>query len=342
MEWIDKAKPEALAWLLERDDTYPSVRYLALRDLVGKPKNDAELQEAYKGALRTGVVPQILARQDPQGFWIEAGPGYYPKYSSIVWTISLLAQLGMKASEERIGKACDYLLEHARGTYGGFSITATPGGAIHCLQGNLCAAVSDLGLGNDARLIRAAEWMACSVANEPYEDSEGVSTLIRYYRSGISGPGFLCSANDHQPCAWGAVKVALALSRIPEARRSAAMQKAVRACVDFLLSIDPATADYPHPYAPKASTSWFKFGFPVFYITDLLQILEALLALGLAGDARLKNAVDLVASKQDALGRWPMEYSYNGKMLVEFEQKKEPSKWVTLRALRVLKQYQSL
>jgi len=339
MEWMVQVKPEAVDWLLEKNDAAAAIRYLTLRDLIGQTGQDAEMREAYNAALRTGAVAQILAQQAPEGFWVEPGPGYYPKYTSIVWTISLLAQLGMKADVGPIRKASEYLMEHARGSFGGSSLSATPGGEIHCLQGNLFAALCDLGMGNDARLQKAAEWMACSVTNDPYTDMEGTSAPIRYYRSGISGPGFLCSANDHQPCAWGAVKVALALSKIPPASRSPAMKKAIDACVEFLLSVDPATADYPHPYAPKASTSWFKFGFPVFYITDVLQILEALLGLGLSGDTRLKNAVDFVCSKQDAQGRWPMEYSYNGKMLVEFEEKKTPSKWVTLRALRVIKRY---
>ena len=288
-----------------------------------------------------GPIPQILEKQDAQGFWIEPGPGYLPKYTSTVWEIILLAQLGANVSDSRIRKACDYLMDHARGKYGGFSMSATPSGAVHCLQGNLCTAAYDLGLGDDERLFQAVQWMACSVTDEPYTDPEGVTAPIHYYRSGISGPALLCSANDHQPCAWGAVKVALGLSRVPQQKRTPEMNHAIRICVDFLLSADPATADYPHPYAPRPSSSWFKFGFPVFYITDLLQILEALLGLDLAGDARLKNAIELMVSKWDAQGRWPMEYSYNGKMLVEIEEKKEPSKWVTFRALRVLKQYYS-
>ena len=65
------------------------------------------------------------------------------------------------------------------------------------------------------------------------------------------------------------------------------------------------------------------------------------MALGLAGDPRLEKAVALVLSKQDSDGRWIMEYTYNGKMSVLIEEKKKPSKWVTLRALRVLKTYYS-
>jgi hypothetical protein len=59
--------------------------------------------------------------------------------------------------------------------------------------------------------------------------------------------------------------------------------------------------------------------------------------LGLNGDPRLQNAVDLILQKQESDGRWCMEYTYNGKTWVEVEEKGKPSKWVTLRALRAVK-----
>ena len=72
-------------------------------------------------------------------------------------------------------------------------------------------------------------------------------------------------------------------------------------------------------------------------MTDLLQIVEALVGLGLGNDPRLANALAIVREKQDALGRWPLEYDYTGKTWVDFGAKKQPNKWVTLRVLRVLK-----
>ena len=77
----------------------------------------------------------------------------------------------------------------------------------------------------------------------------------------------------------------------------------------------------------------------MFYVTDLLQNLEALVCLGLSGDPRLRNAIELVLQKQDKDGRWTMEYTYNGKTWVNIEEKRKTSKWVTLRAVRVIKQY---
>ena len=120
------------------------------------------------------------------------------------------------------------------------------------------------------------------------------------------------------------------------------MQEAITECLDMLLSVDPANPDYPHPFAPKPSTSWFKFSFPVFYVTDLLQNLEVLLAFGMKGDLRLANAVRLVENNRDEKGMWCMTYTYNGKTWVEIEHKNQPSNWLTYRALKVLRSYYAL
>ncbi len=116
------------------------------------------------------------------------------------------------------------------------------------------------------------------------------------------------------------------------------MRKAITEGAAFLLSRDPAVADYPiPPYSSNPSSSWFKLGFPSGYVTDVLQNLEVLCELGFARDQRLGKAIELVLSKQDAQGRWRNEYAYNKKTWVDFEKQGAPSKWVTLRALRVLK-----
>jgi|DewCreStandDraft_4_1066084.scaffolds.fasta_scaffold13579_3 hypothetical protein len=72
---------------------------------------------------------------------------------------------------------------------------------------------------------------------------------------------------------------------------------------------------------------------------DCLQgnLCRALAALGYSADPRLKNALALIRGKQDAQGRWPLEYDYTGKTWINFGPKGQPNKWVTLRALRVLK-----
>ncbi|MFC2039147.1 nitrogen fixation protein NifH, partial [Chloroflexota bacterium] len=138
-------------------------------------------------------------------------------------------------------------------------------------------------------------------------------------------------------CAWGAVKVMLAFGKLQEEKRTALINNAINTGADFLLGTDPAGADYPCGYSQKPSGNWWKFGFPVFYVTDLLQNVEALVRLGYGSDPRLARALDIIREKRDSQGRWIMEYDYTGKTWGDFGSNKQPSKWVTLRALRVLK-----
>jgi hypothetical protein len=280
---------------------------------------------------------------EPEGYWARPGAGYNPKYYSTDWSLILLAQLGATVAEDErtatstrggIATACAYLLDHALAKGGLFSYNGAPSGTVGCLQGNLCWALLELGC-EDPRLDAAFEWMARSVTGEGVAPIEDKTAPVRYYAY-TCGPGFACGPNDKQPCAWGAVKVMLAFSRLPEARRTPLIQRAIKRGVEFVFSVDPATAAYPTPRGNPPNRSWWKFGFPVFYVTDLLQNVEALVALGYGDDPRLANAFDIILKKQDDQGRWPLEYDYAGKTWVEFGAKKQPNKWVTLRALRVL------
>jgi hypothetical protein len=326
----DEQISAALDWLLEPDD--PGVRYLALRDVLRLPPGDAELLAARRAAhARTAPVGQVLAAMDPEGFWAEPGPGYLPKYRSTVWALVLLAQLGARVEEDaRVSQACRYALDHALAPGGQFTASGAPSGTADCLQGNLCWALFSLGC-DDPRLDAAYEWMARSVTGEGVAPQGDRSAALRWY-AGKCGPCFACGSNDRQPCAWGATKVMLAFGKLPQARRTERIDAAIRQGVDFLFSVDPANATYPSPYAAKPSGNWWKFGFPVFYVTDILQLVEALVSLGYGADPRLARALALVRGKQDAQGRWPLEYDYMGKTWVEFGPKKQPNKWVTLRA----------
>jgi len=324
-------KGDPLPWLLEPDD--PGVRYLALRDLCDLPQDNSELLAARKIAHEEGPIATILAAMKPEGYWDKPGHGYLPKYRSTVWSLILLAQLGASIREDvRIAKGCSYLLDHALAKGGKFSVTGTPSGTVDCLQGNLCWALVELGF-DDPRLGAAFEWMARSVTGEGVASKEDKVAEIRYY-AGKCGPDFACGANNQLPCAWGATKVMLAFGKLPAQNRTPLVENAIQRGLDFLFSTNPVKADYPTGYSNKPSGNWWKLGFPVFYVTDLLQIVEALIPLGYGSDPRLDNTLALIRGKQEQGGRWLLEYDY--KTWVDFGPKKQPNKWVTLRALRAL------
>ena len=111
---------------------------------------------------------------------------------------------------------------------------------------------------------------------------------------------------------------------------------ALNQAVDFLLDHDLAAGDYPT--ATEVSSYWHQFGFPLGYTSDMLEALEVLLQAGVPADhPRLQAALSLVLHKQDEQGRWALEHPLS-KTWTSFGPKNKPSKWVTLRALRVLKQ----
>jgi hypothetical protein len=324
-----------LSWLL--DPASPGVRYLALRDLMDLPPDDPELLAARSAAHTQGPIAAILVKMNPDGYWSKPGPGYGPKYYSSVWSLTLLAQLGAALDlDERIARACAYSLDHALTSEGHFSYNGAPSGTIGCLQGNLCTALTALGC-KDPRLDKAYDWMARSETGEGVAPNSERHAALRYYAYKC-GPRFACGVNNKLPCAWGAAKVMLAFAGLPDARHTPLIKRAIQEGVDFLFSVDPATAAYPTGMSEKPSGNWWKFGFPLFYVTDLLQIVEVLAGLGYGNDPRLANALSLIHQKQDSEGRWTQEYDYNGKTWVNFGPKKQPNPWVTLRALRVLKQ----
>jgi hypothetical protein len=326
----------SLPWLLEDDPANPGVRYFALQELLGKAADDPEVIGARRAVMSTGPVPAILEAQEAEGYWLKPGPGYFPQYRATVWAVTMLGQLGADGADPRVRTGCQYLLEHAIDKNGAFSASGTPGGAILCLNGHLLAALLDLGWRGDERVERSLEWMARMVTGEGVAPAAEKGTPLRYLKSGTCGPGFCCGANAKKPCAWGAVNVLQAFSQLPQGARTPSIQRAVDTGLEFLLSKDPAVADYPMGHGTTPSRNWFRFGFPLFWVTDVLHNLAVLASFGYGSDPRLSPAMDLVSSKQDQQGRCKMERSYNGKTLVDIEEQGKQSKWVTLRALRVL------
>jgi hypothetical protein len=220
----------------------------------------------------------------------------------------------------------------------------------------------DFGWLGDHRLQTALEWLAQSITGERVADASNRDADKGDHGSRNSTSSFACShRNANLPCAWGAIKAMIALDKVPPAQRTRKVQEAIKRGVDFLLSRDPAVADYPFGRGNKPSSTWFKFYYPLLSEADVLQNLEVLVALGQAQNPRLANALDLVIGKQDAQGRWRLDRTYREladtqeervyywyhnslrlhvtyRELADIQEKKgQPSKWVTLRALRVLK-----
>lgn len=318
-----------LAWLLEPSD--PSVRYRALRDLLGRPETDSEVVAARADIMKTGPVPGILAKQRRGGHWgVEEDFYVCAKYKGTVWNVLLLADFGADGRDRRIRAACEFLLAWSQDpASGGFSYRGSkksggqPSGIIPCLTGNLAWALERFGFGEDPRVQKAVDWIA---RYQRLDDGEGPAPRgWPYGREPCYGK---------HTCAMGIVKAVKALAEIPAGRRTPAARRFLGEAAEYLLkhrvykrSHDPSTAAKPF---------WTKLGFPTMWRFDTLETLDLLAGLGVR-DERLRDAVDLVRSKRDASGRWRLENSFEGKILVPIERLGRPSKWITFFALRALK-----
>lgn len=328
MSWQEKLNGDSLTWLLEPDTANPAIRFFALRDLCDRLSDDPEVLAAQAKIMTSGAVPVILDAQQPEGFWQKPGGGY-GKYRGTVWQIMLLSELAADPSDGRVRRGCEYLLNHSIARSGGFAACQNkpvPSNVLHCLNGNLLYALIRLGFLDDPRVQQALDWQARSITGE---------APIQFYDSGTSGPGFSCGVNDKLPCGWGATKAMNALVSVPPERRTRLIQRAIEQGAEFLLRYDLAKADYP--YSDTISANWFKLGFPFSYWSDVLETLAVLVKLGYGGDARLAQTYHWLLDKQDKQGRWKLQNSLNGKMWIDIEKRGKPSKWVTLRALRVIK-----
>jgi hypothetical protein len=224
--WIDGVRGDPLPWLL--DESVPAVRHLALRDLLDRPSDDAELRTAQDGAMRTDPIASILAAQDPAGWWVKPGPGYATKYAGTVWSVMFLDQLGADPQHPQVAAACDYVLGHAQAAGGGFAASGQESEAappasrvVHCLTGNLLAALIGLGWLDDARVARAIDWQVRAVTGE------GRSRFTAL----VPGPGFRCGANDG--------------GRVPGARS--------RSCLVWRASRSPSA---PHSSRLRSMPAW--------------------------------------------------------------------------------------
>jgi len=320
--------PDTVAWLLDGDD--PSVRYFTLTGLLGVPADSAEAVAARREIMTRGTVPRILAAQGDDGHWGDRDR-FYAKYTGTAWQLIILAELGADGADERVRRACEAVLRDAQDAEsGGFSTARgkKAGGGLHssvipCLTGNLTFSLIRLGMLDDPRVQRAVDWIT---TYQRFDDAEGEAPTGWPYE-----PLEICWGRH--TCHMGAVKALKALAEVPHERRTPAVQGTIAAGAEFMLRHHIHKRS--HDLAKLSKPGWRRFGFPLMYQTDVLEILGILTGLGV-WDERMDDALALVAAKPDAQGRWKLEDTFNGRFVVDIEAKGRPSRWITLHALRVL------
>lgn len=331
-EWKSVLKADPTNWLLEEDN--PSVRYFTLKDILNRPDDDKEVQTAKQKILQTGIIPDMLRMQrEPE--YLQSYPRFYTyKYKGLVWSLITLAELGVEATPQ-IKEQCEYMLENSlERNDGGFSqntASRTGGGriteVIPCLSGNMVWSLIKFGYLDDPRLQKAIEWI---VRFMRFNDGVALDPQVPPYDH-----YYMCWGSH--TCHMGVVKALKGLSSIPIERRTKEINDTIQKAVEFMLIHH--IYKQSHNLSKKSKPGWLKFGFPLMYQTDILEILDILTGLGIR-DSRMDEAINIVISKQNDLGRWKVENTYNSdRLLIPMGNQDDDSKWITLRAMRILKRY---
>src|SRR2546425_4146302 len=153
---VPKRSDTALDWLLEENQ--PSIRYLALTQLLDRPENDGEVQIAKEMIGKTGWAADILAAQKPGGWWVSDERLYQPKYTSTNWMLLILSDLGLTKGDSRIANACELWIERFATPDGGFSMEGMKTGHL-CVVGNTARALVRFGYGDHPKVRSAFEWL---------------------------------------------------------------------------------------------------------------------------------------------------------------------------------------
>ncbi len=313
-----------LDWLLEGDQ--PSVRYLALTQLLGRKPSDPEVRATKAKIPTAGWAAEILARRDPGGWWGRDRHPMWPKYTGTHWNLLALSDLGATRAIPAVRRSAEYWMRKSPLEGGGVGGMSGVHGH-HCYTGNMLRALIRFGYGDDPRVRKGLDWLV---------------------RTAHPKGGWTCWSFGSGPApsrALGAWEGLSAFAAYPRARWTARMKGCVERGAAFYLERELHRQG--SRYAP-----WYRFHWPVHYYYDLLVGLDVLTALGYGDDPRLGFALGLVRKKRRSDGRWNLDANQpdldaRGKRYyaehpasrptpLTFERAGRPSKMITLRALTIL------
>ena len=308
----------AIRWLLGGD---PAIRWQVLRDLVGAPERTVERERRRVG--RAGWGARLLARQDPEGTWASGlssdGGLYLPKWISTTYTMLMLRDFGLPADDRRVRKACKLLLDRGLQRDGGISYGTwaqwTRRGET-CVTGMVLSILSYFEC-DDARL----DTIAGNLLEQQMPDSGW--NCRRPYGATHSSVHTTISVLE-----------GLRLYALHRGRRGRAVRAAEHRGREFLLVHRLFRS---HRTGRVIKSEFTRLSFPPRWHYDILRALDYFHAVDAPRDMRLGEAIDVVRSAQREDGRWPLQHSYKGKTYFTLERGGAPSRWTTLRALRVLK-----
>jgi hypothetical protein len=310
-----KPNRSVIDWLLDSD---PSIRWQVMRDLTGAPADEIATERARVAT--EGAGARLLALQGADGSW--AGVAWNRGWDSTMHVLWLLRELGLDPASSEARRALELVRE--RVTWRGGDWDGNPfflGEVEPCINGQVAASGAYFG-----------------------EDIQHI--VDRLLGEQLADGGWNCEAeNGSTRSSFNTticVLEALLEYELAGGKRASVTDARLRG-QEYLLErrlMRRRSTGELIERDRKGGTVWTRFSFPTWWHYDVLRGLEYLRRAGASPDERVAEAIELVESKRDGDGRWPLENQHPGTMAVEVDEGEgRPSRWNTLRALRVLDWY---
>jgi hypothetical protein len=306
------ATDDPIDWLMAGD---PAIRWQTLHYLLDAPEREWKAEQ--QRTLETGWGARLLAQQDLNGGW--GGGIYSPKWTSATYTLLLLRSIGIPPDCEAARRGARLVL------------------------GELLGATCDAVFGRQlAACDRCIVGMILQLAVYFEVDDQRIDAIVDNLLSEIMpDSGWNCRrlrhSRPHHSSFHTTFNVLDGLREYIElcngARRDDALA-AERSALELLLQHRLFKSDKTGQVIHKNFTM---LSFPYRWHYDLLRGLEYFARAAAPRDSRAQDAIDLLRGRQRTDGRWPVQHKYSGKVFFEMELIGGPSRWNTLRALRVLR-----
>jgi hypothetical protein len=300
---------DIIQWLLDSD---PSIRWQVLRDLLGGDESTTSLER--RRIASEGWGAKLLTYQDASGRW--GGQLYSNKWLSTTYTLLLLRQMGLEQSNPQAQHGCRELLEGGFQSKGGICYSRTSDIIDNGVTGMILVLLAYFGYSDDRLHIIVEYLLDQQMADgrwEPFPDNVNMRYAMDTTLLILDG---LHEFEQVDPCCTNKVRDA------QKRGREYLLQHRLYRSIQTGSAID------------KKITLC---SFPAYWHYDILEVLDYFQSCHAERDARIEEAIHLLEGKRNANGSWSLQNRHPGKTYFEMEQVGKPSKWNTLRALRVLK-----
>jgi hypothetical protein len=292
-------------WLLDSD---PAIRWQVMRDLADAPPEEVASERAKVATHGWGA--EILAAQDPDGRW--SGGTFFPEWISTTDALHTLYLFGLDPASEEAQRAIAPVHEAARWEYDE-NLRFFEGEVEPCINGRVVVIGAYFG-----------------------QDVKGI--VDRLLNDQMADGGWNCEQENGST--RGSFDSTLnVLEGLLEYERSTGANGDVAAArmrgEEYLLQRRLLHRLSDGEIGQKR---WLYVGFPNKWFYDVARVLDYFRSARPEPDARMAEALDILESKRDGDGRWPLDHAYHDKLLVDFgESQGQPSRWITLRAMRILR-----